>query len=148
MPDTSLFVSLIAAAATVIAGLVGALVPIIQQRSTAPKKQLTYSERMNELNKSLTQASANVDKILQEMTTVTTEREEAVKKLEEQQKELESKITALQNVPVEAAEYFSRYLEKNEENVKRRDYRIFIYGVIAAAIVTVIITIILHFFGL
>ena len=111
-----------------------------------PKK--TYSERLSELTSSLTKASSEVDGVLREMAQVAEEREASVKNLEEgltdlekREKELKEKITLLQSVPIPVAEYFARLVEPGEKRSARRDYILFMAGVIVTTIIAIVLQI-------
>jgi predicted PurR-regulated permease PerM len=104
-----------------------------------------YNERIGELTASLTTASSEIDRMLVEMADIIKERQSAVSALEQQQIELQQKIDSLKNIPVEAAEFFTKYLASQEQKSSRRDYRIFALGVITTTIISVIIAVVLHF---
>jgi hypothetical protein len=106
----------------------------------------TYAERLSGLTGSLTRASAEVDAVLHEMTRVAGEREQAVKdlevgltELEKREKELKEKIEVLEKVPIPVAEYFARLVEPSEKRNARRDYVLFISGVVVTTIVAVVL---------
>jgi septal ring factor EnvC (AmiA/AmiB activator) len=112
------------------------------------KKQLkkTYTERLSELTTNLTKASTEVDAILLELSNVAVDRENSLKdleanlvKMENREKELRRKISALQNVPIPVAEYFAKLVEPGEKRSAKRDYLLFGAGVIVTTIVAVIL---------
>jgi ElaB/YqjD/DUF883 family membrane-anchored ribosome-binding protein len=108
--------------------------------------QKTYSERLSELTSNLTKASSEVDNVLQEMAQVATDREKAVKELEnglidleKREKELEEKISLLQNLPIPVAEHFAKLVEPGEKRSARRDYVLFMAGVIVTTIIAIVL---------
>lgn len=135
--------------AIAVAGLITAFATYIaarlRQQSISGVKTKSYNERISELTASLTQASTEVDRILNEMVDIVKERQSALSALEQQETELQNKIDSLKNVPVEAAEFFTQYLARQEQKSSKRDYWIFALGVITTTIISVIIAVILHF---
>lgn len=106
----------------------------------------TYAERLSELTNSLTKASGDVDAVLQEMTLVAREREQTVKnleigltELEKREKELKENIEVLEKVPIPVAEHFARLVEPGQKRSTRRDYVLFISGVLVTTIIAVIL---------
>ena len=106
----------------------------------------TYAERLSELTSSLTKASGEVDAVLHEMNRVAREREQAVKdlevgltELEKREKELKENIEVLQNVPIPVAEHFAKLVKPSEKQSARRDYVLFISGVLVTTIIAVIL---------
>lgn len=113
-----------------------------------PKK--TYSERLSDLTSGLTKASAEVDDVLREMSQVAKERESSVRELEtgladleKRERELKEKIALLQSVPIPVAEQFAKLVEPGERQSARRDYLLFLSGVV----VTTVIAVVLQFFS-
>ena len=113
-------------------------------KKEAPRK--TYSERLSELISSLNTASAQVDSVLRELSTVAQEKEQAVKKLEtglaklqEREQELKKKIEDLKNVPLPVAEQFAKLVEPSERRGARRDYILFGAGVLVTTIITILL---------
>ncbi len=111
-----------------------------------PKK--TYSDRLSELTSGLTKASSEVDGVLREMAQVAKERGASVKELEEgladlekREKELKEKIALLQSVPIPVAEHFARLVEPGEKRSARRDYLLFLAGVILTTIIAILLQI-------
>ena len=109
------------------------------------KPQKSFSERFSELNKNLIKASSDFDKILGEMAKVAEEREFSIKKLEEglidlekRKNELKERISLLQKVPIPIAEYFAKLIEPSENRSAKRDYLLFISGVIFTTIITLV----------
>ena len=112
-------------------------------KEPAPK---TYAERLSDLTTSLTKASSEVDAVLDEMNHVAREREKSVRELESgltelerREKELKEKITVLQNVPIPVAEHFAKLVEPSEKRSARRDYLLFISGVVVTTIIAIVL---------
>lgn len=113
-----------------------------------PEPPKTYAARLSELTRSLTNASAEVDSLLSELSNVAREKETYVKKLEEglaslaqQEKELKEKIEALENVPIPAAKHFAKLMEPGERRSAMRDYALFGTGVLVTTLITIVIQI-------
>ncbi|KPL00858.1 MAG: hypothetical protein AMJ91_02975 [candidate division Zixibacteria bacterium SM23_73_3] len=109
-----------------------------------PRK--TYAERLSNLTSSLAKASGEVDTLLHEMTRVARERQQAVKNLEvgladleKREKELKGNIEVLEKVPIPVAEHFARLVEPSQKRSTRRDYMLFISGVLVTTIVAVVL---------
>lgn len=109
----------------------------------------TYRERLDELHASLAKATQEVDAIVSEMTDVTLRRESAVAKLEKQvgelelrEQELTLRIENLENVPIAVAEHFAQLTNEGEKRSARRDYRLFVVGVIVTTITGIILKLI------
>jgi len=105
---------------------------------------------MANLTRSLVKASADVDRILQEMTEVTQQREGAIVRLEQQldtlsdrERQLQQEIETLEKIPLPAAKYFASIVERTEKRSAWRDYALFGLGVV----VSTVIAIVLRLFG-
>jgi len=103
------------------------------------------------LFKELAKTSRMMDEVVSKIREYTAQRESAVHSLESQlsqltsqEGELREKIRNLEAVPLPAAEYFAKLVDKGEGSSAKRDYALFTAGVI----VSVIVTIILKHFGL
>ena len=110
------------------------------------KKEITktYSERLIELTSNLTTASAQVDSILLEMSSVAQEKERSVNRLETVLSELEKReqdmkqeIELLQKVPISVADRFAKLIEPGERSSTRRDFLLFFAGIAASIVTTV-----------
>jgi cell division protein FtsB len=91
-------------------------------------------------------ASAEMDRIVDEIGRYTEERQSTVLKLEgdlqalsQREQELKKRIEGLQQVPLPAAEYFAKLVERTEKKSATRDYVLFLLGVVASAVVVVIL---------
>ena len=106
----------------------------------------TYSEKLTRLTGSLTHASSEVDKLLVELAQVSLERATAVQKLEEELKGLaereeqtKKRIQDLENVPLAVAEHFAKLTEPGEKRGARRDYMLFVSGLIAGQLLSIVL---------
>ena len=120
--------------------------PFLARLAGVPQKPQSYAERISELTSDLGKATAALDGILLEMSQVTKERERSiaslemqVRQLEEREKELNTTIENLKNVPLPVAEHFAALANKGEKRTARRDYLLFAAGVIVSAIVSIIL---------
>ena len=127
------------------------LYSVYRKLSGKPEPPRTYSERLASLMESLTKASGEVDALLREMSRISTNRELEVKKLEtglgvleQREKELKEQISLLENVPIPVAEQFAKLVEPIERRSAKRDYVLFISGVVVTAIVDLLLRRFLH----
>lgn len=139
---------LIAAAASMLAGGIASS-QLIQKAirkifGLPEQKSKSYSERLSELTKKLDGASKEVDEVLQEIAGVTERRQKAVSQLEYNLVELEKheaslkqRIEALENTPVEAAQYFTKIVSAGERRGAKRDYLLFGAGVLLTSIISI-----------
>lgn len=114
-----------------------------------PEPKKTYAVRLSELTHSLTNASAEVDSILAEMSRVTKEKQSSVDKLEEglsdlekRENELKDRIATLENVPIPVAEHFAKFMESGEHRGAKRDYILFGAGVLVTTLIAILIQLI------
>ncbi len=134
------FISIVSAVA------LRALVEIIIERRNKKLPGKTYSERLSELTANLTKASKEVDCVLREMAQVAKEREATVNdleagliNLEKRGKELKEEIEILENVPIPVAEHFARLVKPGEKRSARRDYFLFMAGVIVTTFIAILL---------
>lgn len=114
-----------------------------------------FSERIQRLTASLTEASTDFEGLLHEMEEVATRREAAVSELEakltelsRREEELQTRINTLSQTHPRAAQEFIALLEKEqakgEKRSARRDYALFAAGVV----VTILLTFLFNAIGL
>lgn len=106
----------------------------------------SYGERLSELTNSLTKASSEVDSVLAELAKVAKDREKSViemeaslARLESKEKELIEDIGALQNIPIPVADQFAKLVASGEKRSSRRDYFLFIAGVVVTTIIAILL---------
>lgn len=94
----------------------------------------------------LAKTSAAMDRIVADIGNFTREREAAVTRLEDdlealarREQELKERIEGLEKVPLPAAEYFAKLVEKTEKKSAFRDYMLFLFGVVVSAVVAVLL---------
>lgn len=111
-----------------------------------PEPKKAYGERLAELTRSLTNASAEVDSILSELSRIAKEKQSSVKQLEQglsdlgkREKELKDRIAALENVPIPVAEHFANLMASGQRRSAKRDYVLFGAGVLVTTLITIII---------
>jgi len=114
-----------------------------------PEPSRTHSERLSELTANLTSASAEVDSILRELSTVAKEKEASIKLLEaalsalrEEEQEVKDKISALEKTPLPVAEHFAKLVRSGEKRGAARDYVLFGAGVLVTTVITIIIQVV------
>jgi vacuolar-type H+-ATPase subunit D/Vma8 len=127
----------------VVAVGVAALASLVSSFASARlrKKQPSYSERVGRLAESLTSSSKEVDSILKEIASVTSERHEAAEELEkelarltENESELQQRINTLNSVPIPVAEHFAKLMDRGEKRSAKRDYLLFGAGVLTSIV--------------
>jgi cell division protein FtsB len=94
----------------------------------------------------LSNTAATMDRIVAEIGRVTHERQATVTKLEadllelsKREEELKGRIKALESVPVPALNYFEEILRKQEKPTARRDYLLFLAGVILTTVIAILL---------
>jgi len=144
--------------ATVLGGLIALLAnlvaasdlfrPIIRRILGKEEPPKSYSDRMHELMTSLTNSSREVDAVLSEIAKVASDREANLRGLEKElallesrEKEIQSRIDLLEQVPVAAAEHFAKLQKISETRSARRDYLLFGAGVLVTTVLSIIIQI-------
>lgn len=112
---------------------------------TGVRTQPTVSGTRNLLAE-LRKAAADMDRIMDEITRYTEDRQASVTKLEndlralsQREQELKTTVDNLQNIPLPAVEYFAKFVEKTEKRSAKRDYVLFLLGVVLAAVVALIL---------
>ena len=115
---------------------------LLGNRKTQPTE--TYSEKISRLTNSLSKATAEVDEVLKEITSVGSERAKTVTELEKQllelttrEKQIKERIEVLEKVPLEAIQQFERILDKGDKRSAWRDYMLFGLGVIVSTVIAI-----------
>jgi hypothetical protein len=140
---------LTAAVATLSLGILFGVIDRIQRsvKSTrvARRTRGGYADRLAALTERLRSTSNDVDAILAEMSAVATERAAAVTKLESdlselvlQEQRLQHRVAALGTVSIPAAEHFATLAGESERRSARRDYLLFVLGVLLSTLVSII----------
>jgi hypothetical protein len=145
-----ILISLVAAVVSMAAGSVVAAAPIekaLRRFFRIPRRTPTetYAERLAKLTDTLKRSSEDVDGVIEELSTVARERENAVRKLEadlaslsEREQELQKRVDDLQNVPLPVAEHFAALTSVGEKRSARRDYVLFGLGVVVSTVISII----------
>lgn len=109
-------------------------------------KDVSYSERLQQLSENLTKSSREVDSVIGELQQVAAARERAVHKLEddlkaltERESQLKTKIEHLEKVPLPVAEYFAELSKPSERKSARRDYVLFGAGIIFSVVTAIVL---------
>lgn len=112
------------------------------------KKEESFSDRLARLATELSRASTEVDETLAEIETVAEQRQKIVQQLEKdmsdlsaREKELKDRITALEGVPLPAAEHFVKLSAPGERRSAWRDYILFLAGVVLSTIIAILLSI-------
>ena len=142
LTNLNLILAISASFVAIIAGIYTAIEAII--RRFRPKRRgqggLTYNEKIKQLTDSLTSASSDVDRILQEMAQIVQERQKAVSTLEEKRTELQTYIESLEKGPAEPLKIFQEIIaeqaRKQDQGGRKLAFRYFIYGAIVTLIGT------------
>jgi len=109
----------------------------------------SYQERISDSLKNLKNATLDIDKVVEEIGSISKEKQETIAKLETELKTLEEKeitmkerIGALEKVPIEAVKHFEDILKRGDKRSARRDYLLFIGGVVVTTIIAIILNLI------
>jgi hypothetical protein len=115
---------------------------ILEFLGIKPKKPNETSDLLSKLSRTSTQ----MDTILAEIGRLAQERQSKMLKLEndltllsQREQEIKARIEGLEKVPLPAAEYFAKLVEKTEKKSQVRDYVLFLGGVIVTAVVAVVL---------
>ena len=107
---------------------------------------VSYAERLEKLTSSLTKSSTEIDGLLNELSNVAKERQKAVDKVETEllglqgrEKELQQRIDQLKDVPLPVAEHLAKLMAPGEKRSARRDYVLFVSGVLVSTILAVLL---------
>lgn len=94
----------------------------------------------------LREASLKMDNLVQKIQVFSIEREKAIVKLEsqlgimsQQEQELSKRISSLKDVPLPAAEYFATLVSKGEGKSAKRDYVLFLLGVLVSSVIAILL---------
>jgi hypothetical protein len=109
-------------------------------------EQTAQPAGVKDLFAELTKTSAAMDRIVADIGGFTRDREAAVTRLEgdletlsRREVELKARIEGLEKVPLPAAEYFAKLVEKTEKRSAKRDYLLFLSGVVVSALLAIIL---------
>ena len=118
-------------------------------KSRAERSVVPYRARMERLSDELRRASTQIDATLEEMQAVAQERGRGISALEgrlqsltQHEKELQSRVETLKQVPLEAVEYFLDATAKSERRSASRDYILFGSGVVVSTLITVVLKVV------
>lgn len=117
-----------------------------QKGAGKPQTSESYSKRLNELLGNLSDASIEIDKILDDLSQLAKDREVRVKDVENNLSVLETRetqakkrITELENISIPAVEHFMDLMDKGDKKSTKRDYTLFWAGFILSTITSVIL---------
>lgn len=148
-------IELLAVGLSTVASLLGALTAYlanvltekaVARRAAEAGATESFQDRMSKLGEELKRASAQIDATLLEMRSITEAREQSIATLESRLQELASheetlkkKVETLKQVPLHAVDYFLQATEKSEKRSVRRDYLLFVSGVLVSTAITVLL---------
>jgi predicted transcriptional regulator len=133
---------------TVLIGLVFFIVEnrVISRRSRESGPKPTSTGDLARLAKGLNKTSTELDKILAQIVEVSQDRAEAATKLQAEMKKLEEaeeeylvRIEILKNEPLRVMSDLLNELQPNQIRTPRRDFMLFLAGVVVSAIVSVVL---------
>lgn len=127
----------------------------LREKKRAVKRESLPGERIQQSISKLTNASQEVDIIIQDVIKDIKNRHAILEELKtthqslvQEEKELSKRVEALKGIPIEVAKYFQQIneeaLQQMENKRAKRDILMFIFGII----VTTVIAMILRSFGL
>lgn len=135
--------------APVVAGLLAIAANLVSgylKHRLSAKKEKTYGERLRDLVSQLSSATSSVDAILHEVAAVAKERESAISSLEkelrgleEKERQMKSRIDALNSTPLPVAEHFAELMKSSERSSARRDYFLFGAGVAVSTAIAIVL---------
>jgi U3 small nucleolar ribonucleoprotein component len=139
--------SLVGVVASMISYILVDYVWKFSSRFTKKSKPVSsYSEKLSQLTSNLIKSSKEVDRVLNELSNVATEREGSIKilennllSLEKKEIDLKQKIETLEKLPVPVAEHFAKLMESGEKRSARRDYLLFGAGVAVSTVIAIIL---------
>jgi predicted transcriptional regulator len=133
---------------TVLIGLVFFIIEnrVISRRSRESGSKPTSTGDLARLAKGLNKTSTELDKILAQIVEVSQDRAEAATKLQAEMKKLEEaeeeylvRIEILKNEPLRVMSDLLNELQPNQIRTPRRDFMLFLAGVVVSAIVSVVL---------
>jgi predicted transcriptional regulator len=120
---------------------------VISRRSREAGSKPTSTGDLARLVKGLDKTSNELDKILAQIVEVSQDRAEAATKLQAEMKKLEEaeeeylvRIEILKNEPLRVMSDLLNELEPNRIRTPRRDFMLFLTGVVVSAIVSVVLS--------
>lgn len=123
----------------------------LKRRFFDPDPPASYRDRLRSLTASLTRASKETDEVLAEVAQIAREREQDVRMLEEevsslekQENDLKEKIGNLEKLPLPVAEHFAQLVEVGHKRSARRDYLLFVAGVLLTTAVAIALQVFLR----
>lgn len=106
----------------------------------------SYKERIATSLETLNKATGEIDKVINEISEISEEKQITIRTLEKEleelslrESELKQKIKTLENVPVESIKHFEEILNKGDKKGARRDYILFASGVLLSSLVSIIL---------
>lgn len=118
---------------------------LFRHESRTARLGRSYAERLTALTTALRETSADVDKILAELSEVALEREAAARKLElqlaqltDREQELQQSIQQLNATPIPVVEHFATLTAAGERRSARRDYFLFALGVLVSTLISIV----------
>lgn len=132
----------------VLAALLGLNVGLLRHFDKIQKKgnSESYGKKLSELATKIKKTASELDLLLVEVEIITQNRQDKMKSLEENLAQMNSieveqrkKIETLAQVKPEAIEYLLEHLEPAEKRSVRRDYMLFIAGLLFSALIAIIL---------
>lgn len=145
---SQILLGLVSALVSIVVGAVANYVfELLRNRSRRRQFPLsTYSDKMANLTKSLIDAAAEVDRVLNEMSEVSRQKETSIANLEtrlvglaERERLQQENIQALKGVPLPAAQYFAQVIQRGEKRSAWRDYILFGSGVVVSTVIAIVL---------
>lgn len=126
--------------------LYGELTYRIDKKYQKKKDQESYQGRIDHSLKSLKNATGEIDNVITEIGKISKEKHETIEKLEHELQNLSSreiklkdKIETMEKVPLEVLKHFEEILNKGQKRGAKRDYILFIAGVITTTLIAILI---------
>ena len=150
LEDSTLNFALFAAIVTAVVSLIPVLLRLLIKKELRGEERPLPGERMQQSILKLSSASQEIDAIIQDIVRDIKQRQTMQEELKasyqtqlSEEAELSKRVEMLKDVPLEAAEYFNQInrqtIGQMEEKRLKRDILMFISGIIATTVITMLL---------
>ena len=110
------------------------------------KKKKSFRDRLADSIDTLRNSTAEIDNVIEEIGQISKEKHQTIENLQKQLDELESrenelknKIETMEKVPIESLKHFEEILNNGNKRGAKRDYLIFISGIVITTIIAILL---------
>jgi hypothetical protein len=125
-----------------------------QDKLDSEKSRQSYATQIKELSSDLSASFEKIDDLLKETQSLMDKRkhsldslESNIEELESREIELKNRVETLEKVPIQALDYFIKATESAEKKAARRDYSLFVWGMIGGTMLSTIVSLIFRALG-